>query len=126
GTMIEKAIISDGCIIHAEEIRNAVIGVRSRIGIGSKIKSCYIMGNDYYETLEELAYNKGRETPMMGIGNNCELENVIVDKNCRIGDNVIIKCGKHIPDGDHSLFSIKDGIVVIKKGVTIQDNFVLE
>lgn len=125
GTMIEKAIISDGCIIHAEEIRNAVIGVRSRIGIRSKIQSCYIMGNDYYETLEELAYNKGRDTPMMGIGNNCELLNVIVDKNCRVGDNVIIKGGKHLPDGDHSLFSIKDGIVVIKKGATIRNGFEL-
>ncbi|HRN90832.1 MAG TPA: glucose-1-phosphate adenylyltransferase [Ferruginibacter sp.] len=125
GTMIEKAIIAEGCIIHASEIKNAVVGVRSRIGSGSVITSCYVMGNDYYETLEELAYNKIRETPMMGIGDQCVLHRVIVDKNCRIGDNVTIKGGDHLPDADHSLFSVKDGIVVIKKGVIIPNGFEL-
>ncbi len=124
-TMLQQTIIAEGSIIHAEKIINSVVGIRSRIGKGSKIVSCYIMGNDFYETLEQIAYNFERGIPKLGIGDNCNLTNVIVDKDCRIGDNVIIKGGAHLPDADHSLFAIKDGIVVIKKEAIIPDGFEL-
>lgn len=120
---IEQAIIAEGSIVHAEYVINSVVGIRSRIGHGSKIKNCYIMGNDFYETLAEIAYDKSRGIPRVGIGENCNLENVIVDKDCRIGNNVSIIGGKHLPDSDHALYTIKDGIVVIKKEAIIPDGF---
>lgn len=123
GTTLKQTIIAEGSIIHADSIANSVIGIRSRIGEGSIIVSCYLMGNDFYETLEEIAYNFEKGIPRVGIGNNCNLLNVIVDKDCRIGNNVSIKGGSHLPDADHSLFAIKDGIVVIKKGAVIPDGF---
>ena len=125
GTMLQQTIIAEGSIIHAEKVINSVVGIRSRIGKGSNIVSCYIMGNDFYETLEQIAYNYERGIPKLGIGDNCSLTNVIVDKDCRIGDNVTIKGGSHLPDADHSLFAIKDGIVVIKKEAIIPDGFEL-
>ncbi len=100
-----------------------MIGIRSRIGVGSNIISCYIMGNDFYETIEEIAYNYEKGIPKVGIGDNCNLTNVIVDKDCRIGNNVTINGGSHLPDAEHSLYAIKDGIVVIKKGAIIPDGF---
>ncbi len=123
GTMLKQTLIADGSIIHAASISNSVIGIRSRIGIGSNIESCYIIGNDFYETIEEIAYNYEKGIPKLGIGDNCSLKNVIVDKDCRIGNNVKITGGNHLPDADHSLFAIKDGIVVIKKGAVIDDGF---
>jgi glucose-1-phosphate adenylyltransferase len=123
GTMLKQTLIADGSIIHAASITNCVIGIRSRIGVGSNIESCYIMGNDFYETIEEIAYNYEKGIPKLGIGDNCSLKNVIVDKDCRIGNNVKITGGNHLPDSDHSLFAIKDGIVVIKKGAVIDDGF---
>lgn len=123
GTMLNQTIIAEGSIIHADTVSNSVIGIRSRIGKGSTIVSCYIMGNDFYETLEEIAYNYAKGIPKVGIGDNCNFLNVIVDKDCRIGNNVIIKGGNHLTDTDHSLFTIKDGIVVIKKGAIIEDGF---
>jgi glucose-1-phosphate adenylyltransferase len=126
GTTIEQTIIAEGSIIHASSISNSVIGIRSRIGEGSKIVSCYIMGNDFYETIEEIAHNYLKGIPKVGIGDNCTLTNVIVDKDCRIGNNVSIVGGNHLPDADHSLFAIKDGIVVIKKGAVINDGFELK
>ena len=126
GTTIEQTIIAEGSIIHASSISNSVIGIRSRIGEGSKIVSCYIMGNDFYETIEEIAHNYLKGVPKVGIGDNCTLTNVIVDKDCRIGNNVTIVGGNHLPDADHSLFAIKDGIVVIKKGAVINDGFELK
>ena len=50
-------------------------------------------------------------------------DKAIVDKNSRIGDNVHINGGKEYPDFIHELYAIKDGIVVIKKGVTIPHNY---
>ncbi len=125
GTTINQTIIAEGSIINAESISNSVVGIRSRIGKGSKITSCYIMGNDFYETLDEIKKNDDINIPKLGIGNNCELKNVIVDKDCRIGNNVSIIGGNQLENADHSLFSIKDGIVVIKKGAIINDGFEL-
>ena len=125
GTTITQTLIADGCIIHAKSIANAVVGIRSRIGSGSTIESCYIMGNDFYETIEEIAHNFAHGIPKVGIGDNCEFKNVIVDKDCRIGNNVKLIGGKHIPDGDNSLLTVKDGIIVVKKGATIEDGFEL-
>ncbi len=125
GTTITKTLIAEGCIIHAKSISGSVIGIRSRIGAGSELESCYIMGNDFYETIEEIAHNFTQGIPKVGIGENCILTNVIADKDCRIGDNVKIIGGTHLPDSEQSLFVIKDGIVVIKKGATILDGFEL-
>lgn len=126
GTTINQTIIAEGSIIHASTIANSVIGIRSRIGLGSTITSCYIMGNDFYETIEEIAHNYLKGIPKVGIGDNCHLTNVIADKDCRIGNNVTITGGSHLPDADHSLFAVKDGIVVIKKGAVINDGFELK
>jgi glucose-1-phosphate adenylyltransferase len=126
GTTIDHTIIAEGSIIHAEKISNSVIGIRSRIGKGSNIVSCYVMGNDFYETIEEIAHNQERGIPKVGIGDYCNLTNVITDKDCRIGNNVIITGGSHLEDMDHSLFAIKSGIVVIKKGAIINDGFELK
>ncbi len=125
GTTITQTLVAEGCIIHAKSIANSLIGIRSRIGTGSVLESCYIMGNDFYETITEIAHNFEHGLPKIGIGDNCELKNVITDKDCRIGNNVKINGGTHLPDSDHSLFVVKDGIVVIKKGATIQDGFEL-
>ena len=125
GTTVTGTLIAEGCIIHAKAISNSVIGIRSRIGAGSVLESCYIMGNDFYETIEEIAHNLSKGVPKVGIGDNCELKNVIADKDCRIGDNVKINGGNHLEAGDHALYTVKDGIVVIKKGAMIPDGFVL-
>src|SRR5258708_24190966 len=60
GTTLEKTLIAEGCIINASRIENSVIGIRSRIGQGSTIVSCYMMGSDYYENLQELTHSTHR------------------------------------------------------------------
>jgi glucose-1-phosphate adenylyltransferase len=117
GSILNKAVIGDGCLIHAEKIERSVIGIRSRIGKNSLISNTYMMGNDFYETLEEVAQNK--IDIMMGIGDRCYIHNCIVDKNCRIGDDVRINGGAHIKNTETDTYMVKDGIVVIKKDATI-------
>jgi glucose-1-phosphate adenylyltransferase len=123
GTTLEKTVIAEGCIIHASRIESSVLGIRSRIGYGSTIANSYIMGNDYYETLEEMELNLNNGIPKIGIGEGCYIKNAIIDKNCRIGNDVRINGADHNEIIDHELYTIKDGIVVVKKGAIIPDGF---
>ncbi len=82
-----------------------------------------MMGNDYYETLEEIENSKIKI--LMGIGERCVINNAIIDKNCRIGDDVKINGGKHLEDKETDMYVIKEGIVVIKKGATIPVGYVI-
>lgn len=120
-TTLINAVISEGCIIHADNIERSVIGIRSRIGSGSSVINTYMMGSDYYETLEEIEQKK--IDIMMGIGENCFINNAIIDKNCRVGDNVHINGGKHLQDQETDTYCVKEGIVVLKKGATIPRGF---
>jgi len=125
GTTLEKTIIAEGCIINASRIESSVIGIRTRIGIGTTIVSSYLMGIDYYETIEEIRHDREHGLPSVGIGDRCYIRNCIVDKNCRIGDDVRINGGSHLENTDHSLYTVKDGIVVVKKGAVIPNGFVI-
>lgn len=117
GTILNKTIIGDGSIILAEKIEKSVIGIRSRIGKNTLISNTYMMGCDYYESLEFI--EKNNVEIMMGIGDRCYIHNCIIDKNCRIGDDVRINGGKHLANTETATYVVKDGIVVIKKGATI-------
>jgi len=124
-TQIISSILAEGSIVHGSKIMNSVIGIRTRIGKDTEIISSYLMGSDYYETIPEMAHSLERGIPKLGIGERCKIENAIVDKDCRIGNDVSITGGAHLPDSDHALYTVKDGIVVIKKGAILPDGFVI-
>jgi len=123
GTALDKAVIADGCIIHAAKVERSVIGIRSRIGEDSTIINTYMMGSDFYETLKEI--QNGKIDILLGIGERCYIKNAIIDKNCRIGDDVRINGGKHLADLETDTYVIKEGIVVIKKGAVIPKGTVI-
>ena len=125
GTTLEKSVIAEGSILNASRMDQCVVGIRSRVGHGSTVVSSYLMGNDYYETLADInsAHQKG--IPLLGIGNRCYIKNAIIDKNCRIGDDVRINGGSHLENTDQPLYTIKDGIIVVKKGAIIPNGFVI-
>lgn len=114
-----RAIVAEACIIEADKIESAVIGIRSRIGYRTVIYRAIIMGNDYFETIEEIEVLRAKNSIPMGIGNNCIIENVIIDKNCRIGNDVIIRGGTSLANVETDTHCIKDGIIVLKKGAII-------
>ena len=125
-SMITSTLISEGCIINAKEIIRSVIGIRSRIGEGTSIENCYVMGNDYYQTMDEMKKDVENGRQLVGIGERCVIKNALVDKNCRIGNDVYINGGPHLEDFSCELYAIKDGIVVIKKGAEIPSNFKIQ
>ncbi len=126
GTTLEKTIIAEGSIIHASRIEHSVIGIRSRIGYGTTIVNSYLMGNDYYETLDLINQNASKGIPKIGVGERCYIKNAIIDKNCRIGNDVKIIGGNDIADAEHELYTIKEHIVVVKKNAVLPDGFVIQ
>ena len=123
GTLLNKAVIADGCIILAAKIEKCVIGIRSRVGKESTVLNTYMMGNDFYESLAEIEKNNIEN--LVGIGDRCYINNCIIDKNVRVGDDVRINGGKHLKDTETKTYLIKDGIVVLKKGATIPKGTVI-
>jgi len=122
GTTLNNTVIADGCILNADKLERSVIGIRSRIGEGTVIKSTYMMGSDHYEQLEEvIELGNTQKPPPVGVGERCYIENAILDKNCRIGNDVRIKGGPHLEDGDFQTHTICDGIVVVKKNAVISN-----
>lgn len=119
GTTLKKSILSDGCIVHADLIENSLIGIRSRIGKKSILKKVIVIGNDSYQTLEELSNKKN---PIMGIGAGCYIENAIIDKDVYIDSNVSIVGGIKLKDDETDEYVIRQGIVVVKKGAIIKKN----
>ena len=125
GSTIDKSIIAEGCIINRSEIVHSVIGIRSRIDEGTTITNSYLMGNDYYQNLEEISTNSQHNIINIGIGKRCQINNTIVDKNCRIGNDVILNGGTHLEDTNTDLLTVKDGIIVVKKDTVLPNGFTI-
>ena len=123
GTLLNKSIVADGCIINAKKIENSVIGIRSRIGFDSEINNCYMIGSNAYQSLEDIEVDKKNNLPYRGVGERCVIENVILDKDCRIGDDVVIKGGGHLEDVENESYVVKEGIVVVKRRAVIPNGF---
>lgn len=119
GTWFNQTVIAEGCIIHAKKMERCIVGIRSRIGEGTEISNAIVMGNDRYETLDEINANVDR--PNLGIGKNCHIRNAIIDKDVRMGNNVNIHGSVALQDAEEETHCIRDGIVVVKKGAIIPD-----
>lgn len=123
GTTMNRVLVAEACMLNAKLIEHSVIGIRSRIGRGSIIKNAIIIGNYYIQRLEELIL--GPDEIPMGIGNDCIVENAIIDRDCQIGNNVIIRGGDSLEDIETDMYCVKEGIIVIKKGQIIPDGTVI-
>jgi glucose-1-phosphate adenylyltransferase len=125
GAQIDHAVVSDGCIINQAKISNSIVGLRMLVGAGTELHRVVALGCDYYESKESIAEHEKAGKPRVGIGSGCRIENAIIDKNARVGNNVVISpVGK--PDNvDHPLYYIRDGIVVIPKGASIPHGTVI-
>ncbi|MEO1434049.1 MAG: glucose-1-phosphate adenylyltransferase [Bacteroidota bacterium] len=122
GTRVNNAVVAEACIISADLIERSLIGLRSRIGEGTVVKETITFGNDYFETLDEVT---NPDQIPMGIGENCHIERCIVDKDCRIGDNVTIRGHESLENEETDTHIIVDGIVVMKKGAIVPNGTVI-
>ena len=125
GATITGSLIADGCHIgHGATIENSVIGVRCKIGENVTVRNSIVMGADEYESDNHLMVNDRERRPHIGIGANARVEGAIVDKNCRIGENVNIVNTEGIANVPEEMgVSLQDGILVIEKDGIIPDGW---
>jgi glucose-1-phosphate adenylyltransferase len=119
GAQIDHAVISDGCIISHADIHESIVGIRSIIAPGSRLHRTIVLGSDFYESATSVAEHQARGLPAIGIGRNTVIENAIVDKNARIGNDVHISPAGKPDTADHELYYVRDGIVIVPKNAVV-------
>ena len=125
GAQIDHAVISDGCIINRATIVRSIIGLRTLVGSGTKLNRVIVIGSDYYEAADSVERHMKEGKPRIGIGENCTIDNAIIDKNTRIGNNVTISPAGKAENLDHQNYFIRDGIIIIPKDAVIPDGTVI-
>ena len=119
GAQIDHAVVTDGCIINRAKISHSIVGIRSLVGGGSELNRVILLGCDFYESNASIEESNQLGRPRIGIGQNTRIENAIIDKNARIGDNVVISPAGKPEHVDHPNYFIRDGIVIIPKNGVI-------
>lgn len=121
GGTLNQVLLGEGCRIDRAEISNSIVGLRSQISDGVRMKDTIMMGADYYDPEGE-APKKGMP---LGIGRNCQIEGAIIDKNARIGEGVVIRPFPRGTDLDEGNWVVQDGIVVIPKSTVLYSGTVI-
>ena len=112
-TRIDSSIVAEGCYLDACEIRESVIGIRTRVSPGARITRSVLLGADFYEEDTNAARIN------LGVGRNVVLDRVIVDKNARIADGVRLVNDANIDHGDFNGYVIRNGIIIVPKGAQV-------
>lgn len=125
GTELSQTLICDGCRIHKAKISKSIIGLRSIISSGSEINDSLIMGADMFPG--ELMFREMNivNVPPMGIGKDCQITRAIIDKNARIGNEVIITPKSLNENLTGEGYAVRNGITVIEKNAIIHDGTVI-
>jgi glucose-1-phosphate adenylyltransferase len=125
GAQIDHALVSDGCIINHAKISGSIIGLRTIVGAGTELHRVVSLGCDYYESNDSIDQHERAGKPRIGIGSGCRIENAIIDKNARVGNNVVISPTGKPENLDHPLYYIRDGVVIIPKGAMVPHGTVI-
>ena len=127
GSQINDSLLGQGTFITGATITNSVVGTRGIVGKGSKLSNVVMLGADFYEGEEVLnpRYHPTGNQPNLGIGQNCQIEGAIIDKNARIGNNVVIRAKDGAADFESPTYWIRDGLTIIPKGAAVPDGTVI-
>lgn len=121
-TVIKDTLISQGALIEGKEITNSIIGFRVHVKKGTIIRNSIVMGNHFYTA-------PLHQSPPMPqdffIGENCTIENAIIDEHTQIGNNVQLTNKNRLQKYDGDGVFIRDGIIIVSSGTILPDNFVL-
>ncbi|KAK2649885.1 hypothetical protein Ddye_017374 [Dipteronia dyeriana] len=124
---VKDSIISHGCFLMECSIEHSIVGIRSRLEYGVELKDTMMMGADYYQTEAEIAALLAEGKVPVGIGRATKIMNCIIDKNARIGKNVIIANKDNVEEADRPSegFYIRSGITVVLKNSVIKDGTII-
>ncbi|RVW12511.1 Glucose-1-phosphate adenylyltransferase large subunit 2, chloroplastic [Vitis vinifera] len=154
---VMDSIISHGCFLRECSVEHSIVGIRSRLDYGVEMKvtlspspfgldpllikegsrmfilstsmrkDTMMMGADYYQTEEEIAAFLAEGKVPIGVGKGTKIMNCIIDKNARIGKNVVITNKDKVEEADRPSegFYIRSGITVVLKNSVIMDETII-
>jgi len=124
---VTESMISEGCIIKNCRIHHSVLGIRTRVEADCTIEDTMIMGADYYQPYEKRQDCLRRGKPPIGIGEGTTIRRAIIDKNARIGKNVMIVNKENVEESNREElgYYIRSGITVVLKNAVIPDGTVI-
>ena len=113
GCHMDRALVAEGCVLDRCDVSSSVVGIRTQIRDGARIRNSVLLGADYYQ-------HEGTDASVpIGIGRDVELDRVIVDKNAHIGDGVSLTNAAGVQEADGDGYHIREGIIVVPKGATV-------
>lgn len=112
-TSVSESIICDGCVVKADEISRCMIGLNTEIGENTVLRDSILVGWFPHSNREPIH-----------IGSNCRIEKAIIDEGTVIGNNVELVNKKNLESYDDPWLSVREGILVVKAGAQIPNNFV--
>jgi glucose-1-phosphate adenylyltransferase len=124
-THISRSIIADGCLLFGAEVKDSVVGIRSRIDLGARVERSILIGGDFYELDENRRAIIDRGELPIGIGEGASVKRAIIDKNARIGPGAIIHGAPDRPDASGEGWLVRDGIVIVRKNAVIPPGTVI-
>jgi glucose-1-phosphate adenylyltransferase len=110
---INSSLICEGTVIQSAKINRSIIGPQSEIGYGSHIDSSYIFGS-----FDSIAHASS-------IGHDCLIQKAIIDNGVTIGNGVKLINQHGLEYFDHASIAIRDGIIIVKQGACLPDNFII-
>lgn len=124
---VKDSIVSHGCFLRECSVEHSIVGIRSRLEYGVELKDTMMIGADYYETEAEIAASLAEGRVPVGVGKDTKIMNCIIDKNARIGKNVIIANKEGVQEAERPSegFYIRSGITVVLKNSVIKDGTII-
>jgi glucose-1-phosphate adenylyltransferase len=117
---IHNGLIAEGCYLDRCDLADSVVGIRSIVRSGARIRRSVLLGADYYQQ-----DGTPPHSVEIGIGANAQIERAIIDKNARIGDGVRLVNTHNVDELDGDGFYIRNGIIIVPKGGVIPAGFTL-
>jgi glucose-1-phosphate adenylyltransferase len=116
---VHNGLVAEGSYLDRCEVSDSVVGIRSIIRNGARIRRSVLLGADFYDSSSSGA---AAAVPL-GVGANVEIDRAIIDKNARIGQGARLVNTKNVDEQDGDGYHIRNGIIIVPKGAVIRPGF---
>lgn len=117
---VARSILCEGSILSGARVADSIIGIRARVMDGATVERSVVMGANTFEVFSEAS-----DVIKVGIGRGCELRNVIVDFNARIGDGCKLLNAAAVQHADGENYAIRGGIIVVPRDAVLAPGTIL-
>ena len=115
---LKNTTVASGCRIGNSSFERCMLGIRSEVGDNCHFSNVVMMGADYQD------YDDGSNDQQIsiGVGDGSRIQDAIIDKNARIGENVRLS-PKGVQEGwadERQNIYARDGVLVIVKNAFVE------